>query len=88
MINWNKLMFFFLLQVRSNVLPSMGPPVKVSMRVSCTIDGLDLTSNCEAYTLTVALTKAVGLHPNAGLSSTLSDVQTHQSGQIKYVGFK
>ena len=47
--------------------PSLGPPVKVSMQVSCTIDGLDLTSNCQAYVLTAVLTKSVGLHPNAGL---------------------
>lgn len=64
--------------------PHFGPLVKVSMRVSCTIDGLDLTSNCKAY----ALTKSVGLHSNAGLSLMLSDVQTHQSVQIKYIGFK
>lgn len=78
------LFFFFLIpQARRNVLPFVGPPVKVSGRVSCTIDVLDLTSNCRAYALTAALTKSVGLHPNAGL--TLSDVQTHQSAQIKFI---
>lgn len=75
-------------QRRRSVLPSLGPPVKVSRRVSRTIDGLDLTSNCEAYSLTAVLTKSVGLHPNAELSLMLSDVQTHQSVQIKYIGFE
>lgn len=80
--------FFPLPRVRRYVLPSLGPPVKVSRRVSCTIDGLDLKSNCEAYAHTAALTNSVGLHPNAGLSLMLSDVQTYGSVQIKYMGFK
>lgn len=33
------------------------------------------------------LAKSVGLHPNVGLSLMPSDVQTHQSVQIKYIGF-
>lgn len=72
--------------MRTNVLPAVGPPIKVSRRVSCTIDVLDLTSNYQAYALTVALTISVGLHLSVAL--TLRDVQTHQSAQIKYTGFK
>lgn len=66
------------------------PWLKVSGRVSRSIDVLDLTSNGRAHTLTKAwggegeAGKVVGLHPNAGL--TLCDVSTHQSVQISHVG--
>lgn len=63
------------------------PWLKVSGRVSHSIDVLDLTSNCRACALTTEPWKkknCVGLHPNAGL--TLCDVSTHQSVQISHVG--
>ena len=52
--------FFFHPQVRRNALPSAGLPVKVSRGASRTIDGLDLTTNCEVYALTAAPRKICG----------------------------
>lgn len=46
------LFVLFLPKIWRNVLPSQRPLVKVNMTVSGTIDGLDLTSNWEAYTHT------------------------------------
>lgn len=65
------------LRHKENFPPSVGPPVKVSSRVSGTIDVLDLTSNCQAYALTTALSKSWACIPISGLRP--SDVQTHQS---------
>lgn len=76
--------FFFFLIPEST---EEHPWLKVSGRVSRSIDVLDLTSNCQAHALTTApwkgKKKCVGLHPNAGL--TLCDVSAHQSVQISHV---
>lgn len=72
--------------INESIRTNECPPIKVSRRVSCTIDVLDLTSNCEAYALTAALTKSVGLHSSAG--PTLFGVQTRQSVEIEYTCFE